>query len=206
MRNKDTLPSLMLAVTLTAFWLVGGLVGALSLWLAWPWQFSLIAGFVGALVAFGWLMNRVADVFYPRSEPVTVEAKPLEVRQVPQIPNTTKVAFIERGESDNYLSGEYASLSVDPKRLRVFAQGVLAGKGFALGVWTGSTGIFSRDEYDTLRAELIERGILRWKNDKAHAQGVELTRAGESFFRYLVEENMDPFPTPLPETRTVFVQ
>ena len=204
MRNKDSLPSLMITVPLVAFWITGGLVGALSLLLAWPWQVSLVAGFVGALCAFGWLMNRVADVFLPRAEPVTVQAKPLEVETIQQ--NTTKVAIIERGESDNYLSGEYASLSVDPHRLQVFAKGVLAGKGFALGVWTGSTGIFSRDEYDTLRAELIERGILRWKNDKAHAQGVELTRAGESFFRYLVEENMDPFPTPLPETRTVFVQ
>ena len=203
--NKNSLPSLMFLVPLMAFWITGGLVGALSLLLSWPWLVSFIAGFVGALIAFGWFVNRVADVFYPKAQPVKVEAKSLEVEVLRQVANTTKVAIIEKGDSDNYLSGEYASLSVDPRRLRIFAQGVLAGKGFALGVWTGSTGIFSRDEYDTLRSELIERGILRWKNENAHAQGVELTRAGESFFRYLVEDEPEYFPPPLPENETVFV-
>lgn len=190
---RRALPVLLLVTPLAAFVLVGGVTLALALLLSWPLPVALLAGFLGALVAFGWLMGRVTDALYPRPEPVVLEPKPLETKN-PE-PQTTQVAFIR--ENGNYPRGEYASLSVDPKRLYAFCVGVLNGKGMSISEWTGSRGIFSRSEFTVLRSELIERGFVRWINEKAHAQGVELTRGGEAFFNTVALEEADALPPPL---------
>jgi hypothetical protein len=192
---RRALPVLLLVTPLAAFVLAGGLTLALALLLSWPLPVALLGGFVGALVAFGWLMGRVIDALYPRPEPVALEPKPLETKN-PE-PQTTQVALIR--ENGNYPRGEYTSLSVDPERLYTFCAGVLNGRGMSISEWTGSRGIFSRSEFTVLRSELIERGFVRWVNEKSHAQGVELTRGGESFFKRIVLEEADALPPPLSE-------
>jgi hypothetical protein len=194
---RRALSVLVVQIPLVAFLLVGGICYAFSVIFEYSWAWALLAGAVGGLIAFGWFVGRVADTFYPKTE--QREIKPDNKKADPVYPQNTKVAIMTKTES-NYPSGEYASLSVDPKRLHIFAKGVLGGKGISLSEWTGKRGIFSRSEFSVLRSEMIERKLLRWKNENAHAQGVELTRGGESFLRHIASGDPNPIPAPLTQT------
>jgi hypothetical protein len=193
---RRALSVLVVQIPLIAFLLVGGICYAFSVIFEYSWAWALLAGAVGALIAFGWFVGRVADTFYPKTE--QRETEPDNKKAEPVYPQQTKVAIIR--ENGGYPSGEYASLSVDPKRLYIFAKGVLSGKGLAEAAWIGKRGIFSKPEFSTLRSEMIERNLLRWKNENAHAQGVELTRGGESFLRHIASGDPNPIPAPLTQT------
>lgn len=53
-------------------------------------------------------------------------------------------------------------------------------------------GVLSRTEFESLRAELIERGFVRWRDTGNHQLGIDWTRAGLALLR-VVE------PTPPPD-------
>lgn len=72
-------------------------------------------------------------------------------------------------------------------QLGALASGVLAGRSFSEGEWTGAGGLYSRSEFRDLRGQLLARGLLEWRNDNAPAQGVILTTPGRAVFRRLAE-------------------
>ena len=84
-------------------------------------------------------------------------------------------------------------LPATPDQLRTLAQGVLAGRTFAEDVW--APGLFSKPAFSKLRDEMVSRGLARWKNPNAHAQGVEPTAAGKAILRKLAE-----IPPTLPDS------
>lgn len=84
-----------------------------------------------------------------------------------------------------------------PERLPDLARGLLSGRRqFAQTAWTGAGQLFSRAEFDQLRGEFLRRGLARWKNPQAPAQGVELTPAGRAVLKRLA--GRDDFPPTLP--------
>lgn len=44
----------------------------------------------------------------------------------------------------------------------------------------------SRSEFETMRGELLEVGLIKWVNPEYKQQGLELTQAGKMFFEKLI--------------------
>jgi len=78
-------------------------------------------------------------------------------------------------------------LATDPDTFRRWAEAVSKGRSLAQSGWTGAGGQFSRAEYDQLLAAMIRAGVARWKNERAHAQGCELTPMGRATLRRYTE-------------------
>lgn len=70
-------------------------------------------------------------------------------------------------------------------RLPDFSRAVLSGTSISESAWTGSNALFSKREFFTLRDELLKSGVIRWRNEGAPAQGLELTPSGKAVVRYL---------------------
>jgi hypothetical protein len=95
-------------------------------------------------------------------------------------PERVKVE-ITRGTQQVYLD-----LPCGRETLRTVARAVLADQPLSESRWTGQGRPFSRATFAEFRDELLERGLLAWRNPQAHSQGVEPTRAGRAVFRYIV--------------------
>ena len=111
-------------------------------------------------------LNGDGYIGYPNPEPVALPPLRVEV-------------FEDEGRRAAFIDLPY------PERLPKLAAGLAAGRQFAESTWTGRDGLFSRSEFGNLRGELIRRGLARWKNLDAPAQGVELTSPGKAVFQRL---------------------
>jgi len=94
---------------------------------------------------------------------------------------------------DNGARGDFIDLPYREK-LPELASGLLSGRQFSQTVWTGGGRLFSRAEFENVRGEMIRRGLARWKNPAAPAQGAELTPAGRAVLRKLAGRD-SPSPT-----------
>lgn len=83
---------------------------------------------------------------------------------------------------------QFLDLPGNAEQLCSLASGVLAGRTLAEDEWTGAGRPYSKSEFRELRGELLERGLLCWRNERAPSQGVELTRVGAAVFRGIVEQ------------------
>lgn len=79
-------------------------------------------------------------------------------------------------------------------RLPALASGLLAGRQFSQTAWTGGGQLFSRAEFEELRGELLRRGLARWKNENAPAQGLEVTPAGRAILKRIASTPTPPLP------------
>lgn len=106
------------------------------------------------------------------------------IGQVPMAapPESLRIEVIH----DQGRSAQFIDLP-SPDKLPLLAAGLLAGRQFSQSVWTGQSGIFSRSEFEELRAELLKRNLARWKNADSPSQGVELTPPGRAVFRRLAQ-------------------
>lgn len=95
----------------------------------------------------------------------------------------TTVRVSVEGERDT--AKENLNFDCSIKALRTFASQVDAVANTSETAWTGSGKPFSRPEYYTLRDELIKAGFGRWKNERHHAQGWNLTAKGKALMRGL---------------------
>ena len=66
-----------------------------------------------------------------------------------------------------------------------FARAVLAGRPTGERKWTGAGQPFSVGEYVAFRDELLQHGLVRWKNEQHHRQGFKLTARGRAVFKQL---------------------
>lgn len=80
-------------------------------------------------------------------------------------------------------------LGIEPVQAQALARGIMNGRSFSEAEWTGNGRPFSKREFRELRSELLERGLLEWRNPKAPAQGVVLTRSGRAVFSRLAGED-----------------
>ena len=78
-------------------------------------------------------------------------------------------------------------LGIEPERATALAKGIIAGQSFSESAWTGSGGVFSKSEFRALRGEMLERGLIEWRNAAAPAQGVVLTGPGRAVIKRLAE-------------------
>ena len=98
-------------------------------------------------------------------------------------------------EKDNGRETDFIDLPAGPEQLRKLADGLLSGRQFALSAWSGAGAPFSRSEFERLRDELIKRGLARWRNANAQAQGAELTLPGRAVLRRFSSEASSLSPT-----------
>jgi len=90
--------------------------------------------------------------------------------------------------------GGNLELGCELSQLRTFAAEVDAVGSTSETAWTGAGRPFSRTEYYTLRDELIKAGFGRWKNERHHAQGWDLTAKGRAVMRGLAPHPLHSRP------------
>ena len=81
---------------------------------------------------------------------------------------------------------DFLHLNVDRERFMEFVRGILSGEPVTVARWTGSGRTFRRGEFEKLRSELMERGILRWRGTRNH--GVEVTEEGREVLEALLSD------------------
>jgi len=72
----------------------------------------------------------------------------------------------------------YSWISLDPKRLKMFAFESLNGKPFSVRAWTGRGRLMSEDEFNNLRDDFVGAGCAVPRSDKDDRQGFEWTDKG----------------------------
>jgi hypothetical protein len=163
--------------------LVTGLFTGLA---AWPlgllnnWeQAGLIALVIGAGVAL--LTWTIAARHWQRvlelREGIDLQPDPLPGAEPESITRVTMV-------NQEGTSGEFLDLPCNQDQLITLAAGLLRGQSFSLGSWTGRGRPFSRADFGRLRAELLARGALEWRNPRAPAQGLALSSPGRAMMRH----------------------
>lgn len=100
-------------------------------------------------------------------------------------PARFQVELWRRNEQGQVQGMQLVDFGVEEERARALAKGVLAGRALSEAEWTGNGRPFSRRELRGIRSELLERGLLEWRNVRAPAQGVQLTAAGRAVFERL---------------------
>lgn len=95
---------------------------------------------------------------------------------------------IEVNESEDV---KIHNLMLDKGKILEIARGVLNGRSLSLGEWTGKSGPLSRSEFETMRGELLEVGLIRWVNPEYKQQGLELTPIGKTFFEQIIRSEQD---------------
>lgn len=83
---------------------------------------------------------------------------------------------------------QFLDFPVGVDKMAALARALLAGLTFSEANFTGSSGIFSRSEFRTIRGELLKRGLLVQSNPKSRFQGFELNAAGRAVLRRLADE------------------
>jgi hypothetical protein len=172
-------------VTLTAISLLTGLfvslvVSILVILAGWPKPEAWTAGSFAIVAAAAWL-HLVASwkrAHYP--EPELLE------------PEHVRVDVLDRSEP-GFLEGQYLDLPIDVERLVQIALSIERGAGFSLGL-TGGAGPLSRSEFEALRDVFLIRGLARWKNERAHSQGIELSERGRSMMRVFAARASSQLP------------
>jgi len=162
------------------------------------------AGFVllifGGLLVWSWLQPRLADADLVRREAeATTEAVYLarEIRQMtpeqaaafmavyPAAPmeddETTRIILTSADQNHSqYLTG----FPVGNAQLRKVAQELVSGAPFAMTALTGKGKPLSRGQFEAMRDYCLERGLMRWVNEDAPAQGITLTPAGSDLMAH----------------------
>ena len=178
--------------------ILSGLALAGVLWLAgveiaWRWSLALIpvvwlvmwlASLSHWRASLERLLNRDLNndgVIGEQQPPVIISEPAREVR-----------VTLERDEGRHV---DIIDLPAQPEQLRQLADGLLSGRQFALSAWSGAGAPFSRSEFERLRDELIKRGLARWRNANAQAQGAELTLPGRAVLRRFASDASSLSPT-----------
>lgn len=106
------------------------------------------------------------------------------IGETPKPEKSLRITVTEKQKGAKSWTGYFDSPVEEPV-LGQFARAFLAGRPMGERNWTGAGQPFSVNEYVDFRDELMARGLLRWKNDRAHRQGFRLTLRGERVFREL---------------------
>jgi hypothetical protein len=168
----------------------GIVVGIASAVFGWPW-YTFVGGFGGG-AAGGWFvfvadsnkllwrveriigrdLNDDGDVGEPKGSG----------RKAPQEP-ASRILRVEVAQEN-----QTRFLDVPQDKAVKFARSVLAGRSMSEQEWKTYFGGIK--EFKEFRGKLLDGGLVRWVNPKAHSQGLELTRAGRAVFRRLA--NLSP--------------
>lgn len=157
------------------------------------WDVLIVSAVVGAIVtgtAWYLLLRQHSDLLWEvetitgldlnkdghKGKPPKKETTPLEIHIPPG----------QDGQGPQTL---FVDLPTTIEKLRAFARAVLGGRSMSESGWTGGGRLFGKTEFVGVRDELIERGLIRWNNPEAHAQGCSLTAVGRWAFRNLAKKD-----------------
>lgn len=107
---------------------------------------------------------------------------------IPQPVNVPPASIRVELIQDEGRKGDYIDLPY-PERLPQLAETILGGRTFAQTTLVGTGKLYSRGEYDTLVAALINSGLARWKNPDHHNQGWEPSVAGKAVLKRFVKHS-----------------
>lgn len=189
MESDAWLPA-MQAVLIAGGWsIAAGFIVGIVVYLAhWAWWLVPAALLPTFALMFAYQVTSIIrerrELLWKREE---LEGRDLNGDGTVGEPETLTVELVQRHPSG---SGriQFIEFGVDAKRARFFAEGLLHGRSFSESEWTGNGRPFSRKEFRELRSELLERGLLEWRNPRAPAQGVELTAPGRHVMAKLAEQ------------------
>jgi hypothetical protein len=163
-------------------------VGLVALGLRWPVRVPVVGAGVAVLAVFAWWLAKTERLLWITEtirQTVPAKAPALDVPHVRveiSEPDARRMAFL--------------NLPGTPEQLTTLARGLLLGRPFSEAEWSGGGRPYTRAEFRELRAQLIERGVCRWR-DGGPSQGVEMTRAGVA-----VMERIAEVPALLDDART----
>jgi hypothetical protein len=166
-----------LSVSLGSGFVVAVGVLLLAWGLRWPARVALVVSGVTVIVV--WVLAlRLAGRAWFAVETVSPVEQGQQLAEVP-------VLRVEVHEPEA-AAWRFLDLPGTSDQLSALARGMLAGR-LAESDWTGRGGLYSRADFRALRGQLLDRGLLAWRNVDAPAQGLELTHAGRAVFTRLVE-------------------
>lgn len=84
--------------------------------------------------------------------------------------------------SDNGRRSDFLSLPAEPDQLKALGAALVGGENFTVARWTGPNGLFTRSQFEQLRQEFVNRGMLRMAG-QASNQGYTLTAKGAAVCR-----------------------
>ena len=165
---------------------------AVTAWFGLPWL--AIGGTVAAVTMAGawlsyrgrwaWTLERLLGVDL-NNDSVIGQPQP----DLPALPESVHIELIQ----DQGRRGDYIDLPATPTQLKALASGIVnQNRQFALTLWAGEAGIFTRPQFEKLRAELIDRGLAEWKKADAPNQGCKLTPQGLAVMRYFASDHYSP--------------
>jgi hypothetical protein len=165
----------------------GGIVVALA---RWPWYVPPVLGACVWSVIMAWHVTKGVklrqELLWAREE---IERKDIDGDGQIGKPRATVRVELERQVESGYRT-QFLDIDAEPHKVRTLARAVLNGRSLSEAEWTGAGQPFSRSQFRSLRGGLMERGLVRWANEKAKAQGCELTPAGRAVFEKLA--NLSP--------------
>jgi hypothetical protein len=149
-----------------------------SLSFHWPVSWAFVGGGVVAFITWMNLIARMLKVIeYVLKQDLNgdgVIGTPLP--QFPQLPPpTTRVELIKTDQDHNVVEGEYLDLPATPEQLGLLAEG----NSLTVNGWSGPGKPFTRSQFETLRDELLHRGLAAPLSDKSKKSGFALTVVGK---------------------------
>jgi hypothetical protein len=151
----------------------------------------------------GWVI--VADIMYQRSRYLDSVADALEAASKNDITKLAALGFVTKElskvvkiELHDKRSGanstRYFELPISPAKMFPLAIALLNGKPFSEKHWTGPDGLFSTNEFRTLRGVMRDHGLIQPISQADNRQGFKLTEAGQELFETVLSS-----PPPLPD-------
>ena len=93
-----------------------------------------------------------------------------------------------------YPKGRFIKTKISKERLIKLALHLKGGGKFSGTDLGGHGKLFSRNEYEKLRKDFLDGGLVRWKNEYAPTVGLDLTYGGRAFVRhYSSLQSIPPF-------------
>lgn len=110
-------------------------------------------------------------------------------------PKSLHIEITEERKSGTWTG--YFDSPIEEPVLGQFARACLAGRPTGERNWTGAGRPFSVGEYVAFRDELLQHGLVRWRNEQHRKQGFMLTARGRAVFKELAA-----IPSPPPQDMT----
>ncbi len=106
-------------------------------------------------------------------------------------PAQTVTVWIKREEGGGFTQSERVDFGASASTMRQLASGLISGKPFTREAWV-STGILTDDKHRKIKAEMLERGLLKLKNTSNPRMGVELTPEGRQVMQQILNSPTPP--------------
>ncbi len=183
-----------LQATITGI-LAGGIVAGVAIMRRS--EFAAVIGLIGCAAIWGiawlWLLHEHRQLLWEVESIIGADLNgDGQVGQPPQPPTTVRVDITNKpSTTEEHLN--FFELPIDRSKMSAIARSILGGVPFSESELVGNHKLLSGPKFRELQDVLVDRGMLRWRNDDNHRQGVMVTRGGLAMFQAFADD-----PTPLP--------